>query len=71
MDAIKQFICDEVKHLSHDEKTEVLKIIERSCRDKIKPLSNGNKINLDHIPIDVIQQIYKYIKIKYDDLVVV
>lgn len=64
----KQFICDESKFISHNERITVLKILRRNCNNKIKYVCNGIKVDLDQLSGEIIDEVYNFIKTKYDQI---
>lgn len=58
MSAQKKFICEEAIHLKKVDKIDILKMISRLSKEKIKESSDGCRINLDLLSEEMIMQIY-------------
>jgi hypothetical protein len=62
MDTYRAMICDEVIHLSKEEKIFILKILKRHDSGKVKKFPDGTRIILNKVPDDVIKSIYDFVK---------
>jgi hypothetical protein len=62
MDIYRGIICDEVIHLTRDDKLIILKILKRHDSGKVKRFPDGTRIILNKVPDDVIKTIYNFIK---------
>lgn len=63
MNLEKEIICSEIINLSKQDRIQILTMIKRYDRNKVKEFSDGSRIYLNLLPDQLINSIY--LKIKY------
>jgi|GEM_PF-4222999 len=62
MNVEKEFIIKEVLRLDHENRISVLGIIKKYDPTKVQKFSDGSRIDLDSLPVNIVSELEKKIK---------